>query len=226
MQISTVLDKIIEETGPLDTLVALDIEATCWDKDDPAAPGRDAFEVIEIGMVAIDIASLTITREISILIKPVEHPVLSDFCVKLTTITKDLLDGEIEDDPDATYETVRVDNFAEAMIVSKQWLGALGKFAWTSWGFYDLHQMTAEAKRKNAEMPFPAESHFNAKMIYSKTRSGVKRRGLGAAVKRQQLSFLGQQHRGVADAKNVARVILSDQGVVFDSISQELSHGH
>jgi inhibitor of KinA sporulation pathway (predicted exonuclease) len=221
MQTSTVLDKILEEAGPLTSLCCLDIEATCWDKGDPNDPGAEHYEVIEIGMVAIDVATLTISREISILVKPVEHPVLSDFCVGLTSITNDLLEGKVQDDPNTPYEIVRTANFAEAMQVAKAWLEALGDFAWCSWGFYDLHQLTAEAKRKEAEMVFPAERHFNAKMIYSKTRRGVKRRGLGAAVKRQNLPFSGTQHRGVDDARNVARVILSDQGVVFDPKSPE-----
>lgn len=214
MQKATVLEKISESVGELPpTVVCVDIEATCWESD---APGDlRTHEVIEIGMVAINTRALEITREISILIQPVENPVLSDFCVQLTSITNDLLVNSSLDDPAAPYETIRADAFGQAMQIAREWLAPFGQYVWCSWGNYDLRQMEAEAARKGTELALPASLHFNAKMIYAKTRSGVKRRGLGAAVKRQNLSFSGTQHRGVDDARNVARVILSDQGVVF-----------
>jgi inhibitor of KinA sporulation pathway (predicted exonuclease) len=199
----TVLEHIVGDSD-ITHIVAMDIECTCWEKEDPAYPGPDQHELIEIGMALIDLKKLAIVDEVSILVKPVQHPVLTPFCVGLTSITDDML--------------VEAPTFREAMAITQRWLAPLGdQYHWCSWGLFDLKHLLAEAERKQCEMAFPAERHFNAKEIYSKTRSGVKKRGLGAAVARQKLTFSGTQHRGVDDARNVARILLSEHGVTFDT---------
>ena len=65
--------------------IVLDLEATCCDDD--SIP-REETEIIEIGAVLVDAATLTPGLEFQTFVKPLRHRVLTPFCTKLTTITQ------------------------------------------------------------------------------------------------------------------------------------------
>lgn len=66
----------------LNHLIVLDLEATC--DIDGRLPANE-MEIIEIGAVILD-ARYQIVSEFQQFVKPIKHPVLSDFCRSLTHI--------------------------------------------------------------------------------------------------------------------------------------------
>lgn len=71
-------------------LLVVDLEATCWDD---AQHGREDMEMIEFGAVLVRMSDLQPIDERSWFIKPKLHPVLSEFCTELTSITQAQVDA-------------------------------------------------------------------------------------------------------------------------------------
>jgi inhibitor of KinA sporulation pathway (predicted exonuclease) len=63
----------------------IDLELTCW--EGPIPPGRYT-EIIEIGLVEVDLHSLEITREAAYLIRP-RHLDISEACTRITRLPVD-----------------------------------------------------------------------------------------------------------------------------------------
>jgi len=165
--------------------LVVDLEATC---DDGSSIPRHEFEIIEIGAVLVDGASLQPIAEQTLFVRPVLHPELTPFCTRLTTITQGMVD------PALTFPRAlsRLVAFAE---------GAL----FCSWGNYDRNQLAAEAARHGVAMPLV--DHWNLKEAYAQ-RAGA-RRGLGtmAALRELGIEPEGTHHRGIDDARNIARTL-------------------
>ena len=79
-------------------ILVVDLEATCCDLH--SIP-RHQMETIEIGAVMVDQKSLSIVDEFQTFIKPRRHPIFTDFCLQLTSITQDQVDTALTF-PDAT----------------------------------------------------------------------------------------------------------------------------
>ena len=65
--------------------LVVDFEATC--SRDSVVP-RDEMEIIEIGAVLQSTRTFEIEAEYQAFVRPQRHPVLTDFCRELTTITQ------------------------------------------------------------------------------------------------------------------------------------------
>lgn len=72
------------------TIIIIDLEATCWRGE---VPKDQVSEIIEIGICLLDIKTRVISKNKGILIQP-ERSKISPFCTDLTTITQELLDKE------------------------------------------------------------------------------------------------------------------------------------
>ena len=68
----------------LDKILVIDLESTCWDGPPPEG---QVSEIIEIGVVTLDVAALQRVDKQSILIKPTKSEI-SAFCTQLTTLKK------------------------------------------------------------------------------------------------------------------------------------------
>jgi inhibitor of KinA sporulation pathway (predicted exonuclease) len=80
-------------------VVVFDTEFTAWVGSMErrwSGPGEHK-EIVQIGAVVLDAASLQERRALSILIRPVRNPVLSDYFVALTRITNERLSREGRD---------------------------------------------------------------------------------------------------------------------------------
>jgi inhibitor of KinA sporulation pathway (predicted exonuclease) len=79
--------------------IVFDTEFTAWQGSMArrwSGPGEHR-EIVQIGAISIDVASLRETASFSILIKPIHNPVLSDYLVALTRITNERLAAEGKD---------------------------------------------------------------------------------------------------------------------------------
>jgi inhibitor of KinA sporulation pathway (predicted exonuclease) len=167
-----------------DYYLVVDLEATC---DDLGSVPRHESETIEIGAVLVDGASLSPIAEQMIFVRPTLHPI-TPFCTRLTTITPEMVEHALR--------------FPAALAR----LAAFGAGAlFCSWGAYDRNQLAADARRCGVEMPF--RDHWNLKEAYA-ARAGT-RRGLGnqSALRRLGITPEGTHHRGIDDARNIARLL-------------------
>lgn len=165
----------------------VDLEATCC--DDESFP-RNEMETIEIGAVMVN-SQLSIIGEFSIFIKPIRNAKLTDFCKQLTTITQEDVDSA------PFYE----DAIKEFQI----WLSDYDTYEFCSWGDFDRNLLERDDAYHNLKPSITAK-HVNIKKLFAK-QQGIKRPcGVGKALGRVGLTFDGTQHRGIDDARNMARL--------------------
>ena len=168
--------------------IIFDLEATCWRHEyEP-----DNMEIIEIGAVALD-ENGEISGEFSCFVRPVMHPKLSDFCVKLTSIAQNDVDG--------------AEVFVVAFARFVEWARAGDEpFALVSWGGFDPQQLQRECARAGLEYPASFARHVNIKQRFAKARELEKPVGMARALKMLDFSLSGTHHRGIDDARNIAAI--------------------
>lgn len=173
-------------------LVVVDLEATCTNKNE--FPSTE-METIEFGAVVLDRdKGWEATMLTQVLIKPILHPKLTEFCTELTTITQEELDSS-----GASYQ--------EALTLIEEFTEVLGDdWSWCSWGAYDRKQLVQDGMLHSLNPLLPPEKHFNMKAWFSSLTGRGKQMGLAKAVNLQGLEFQGTPHRALSDALNVAEV--------------------
>lgn len=170
------------------TYIIVDLEATCCNK---GSVKREEMEIIEIGAVALSSNSLQVIGSFQSFIKPVRHPVLTDFCRALTSITQQTVDAA------APFKAV-LSQFIE-------WIQQHEAPVFCSWGAYDKRQLQQDCDFHDTAYPFDDE-HINIKKRFAKNMKLKKPVGLGKALKIVGLDFQGVAHRGIDDAQNMARI--------------------
>lgn len=167
----------------------VDLEATC--SDDGAVP-RTEMEIIEIGAVMQSARTLEIDSEFRTFVRPVRHPQLTPFCTQLTGIRQQ----DVSDAPP----------FSSAMESMRKWMAAFADSLFCSWGDYDKHQFLQDCAYHRISYPF-ASGHLNLKAEFARSLNLRKKLGIAAALRRLGLDFEGSQHRGLDDARNIARIV-------------------
>jgi inhibitor of KinA sporulation pathway (predicted exonuclease) len=174
----------------------IDLEATCWENrqtPDGEVQSNDNMEIIEVGCaLATREGELLDTR--SFLVRPIRQPVLSGFCTRLTSITQDTVD--------------EAPAFPEAIRAMNNWLGDLRKdFIWCSWGNYDRLHLAAQSQEHDARPVILSFPHLNLKRIWRRNTGQKRKNGFAHVLAFHNLGFEGHHHRGVDDARNLARVL-------------------
>ncbi|NHZ40738.1 3'-5' exonuclease [Massilia aquatica] len=169
--------------------LVIDFEATCCDN---GSVPRDHMEIIEIGAVMVDGASLAAVDEFQTFIRPVRHPQLTPFCTTLTSIEQKDVDS--------------APLFEEAIGQFKTWLYQYRDFVFCSWGDYDLKQLHQDCAFHKLPYPISA-SHANLKRLMAERQKLSKKPGLGEAIRLAGMKFEGDHHRGIDDARNIARLL-------------------
>jgi inhibitor of KinA sporulation pathway (predicted exonuclease) len=176
------------ETGAAAYFLVIDLEATC---DEDRRIRSRHMEIIEIGSVLVDAGTLLPVAEHQTFVKPVRHPVLTEFCTKLTTITQ----ADVENAP----------GFPEAIASLACFLGGRDAL-FCSWGDYDRRQFEQDAQFHGVELPFGGK-HLNVKKQFSAQLGEETRYGMESALRRVGLTLEGTHHRGIDDARNIARLL-------------------
>lgn len=162
-------------------LLVIDLEATC--DETPTIP-RHEREIIEIGAVLVRTQDLVIDSEFQTFVRPIVHPKLTPFCTQLTTIAQ----GDVDHAP----------TFPDAIAALTRFIAGRDAL-FCSWGEYDRNQFELDAARHRTALPF-RERHLNLKWMF-------RGKGVGDAFRRLGLAFEGTQHRGIDDARNIARLL-------------------
>ena len=170
--------------------IILDLEATCW--QDRSLKKQN--EIIEIG--AVKFTDGQAVGEFSKFVKPLLSPVLSAFCTELTTIT------QVEIDTADAYPIV-IQRFQE-------WINLQEPYVLCSWGFYDKNQFLKDDQLHGLNSDW-LKNHISLKHQYASIHSLKRPIGMGGALKQQNLSLDGTHHRGIDDARNIAKLFQLDR---------------
>ena len=169
--------------------LVIDFEATCCDR---GTVPRHAMEIIEFGAVMVDAVEFRIVDEFQSFLHPVRHPALTGFCTQLTSIAQ----ADVDAAP----------SFPECIAAFEAWLSHYRDFAFCSWGDYDRTQLQQDCDFHRIANPITAP-HRNIKRLFSERQQRAKTYGLSGAVRAAGLRFAGTQHRGIDDARNIARLL-------------------
>lgn len=167
--------------------IIFDLEATCHRKE---VPNGFDNEIIEIGAVKIN-SKGEVIDEFGEFSKPLNFPNLSDFCKELTTISQ-------ED----------VDTAEDLKIVLIKFLEWSKDSVWISWGHYDKTQMLKDMKSNNIEYQIP--QHYSLKHLFTRWKSVRRHVGMSKALKMENIELDGTHHRGIDDAKNIAKIFIKN----------------
>lgn len=172
-----------------DTILIIDLEATCWDGRPPR--GQES-EIIEIGVCMMDVKTGKISQNEGILVKP-QYSSVSPFCTELTSITQKMLDEEgilLED----ALDILRAEYDSEEL-------------TWASYGNYDLNMLQSQSRRFNVDYPL-GDQHINVKTLFGELHPGIRKSvGMSRALGELNIPLEGTHHRGVDDAKNIAKIL-------------------
>jgi inhibitor of KinA sporulation pathway (predicted exonuclease) len=171
----------------VDKIVVVDVEATCWEERTP--PRGEHQEIIEIGIVLLDVASLQKENKTSIFVRPTTSRI-SSFCTKLTTITQQDVDQgvslkeacrRLEDEFDVRNRT------------------------WASFGDFDRNLFQKDCHYKNISYPF--STHINAKNLFAIMTGQKRELGTEEVMRLLNQPMEGTHHRAADDAWNVATIL-------------------
>ncbi len=173
--------------------LVIDLEATT---DDGGWPTEE-MEIIEIGAVVVDEQGRE-QDHFQSFVRPTRRPQLTAFCRQLTHIAQ----ADVDQAPTLLQLQERFEPWLQAHLPGLQ--------GWLSWGNYDRQQFEAEWRRQRIASALAALPHFNLKKLFNrqfKGTAGRKQVGLNRALEIAGLEFRGTQHRGIDDARNLARLL-------------------
>lgn len=150
------------------------------------------MEIIEVGAVIVSADTFAVIGEYQSFVQPHRNPRLTHFCMELTSIRQHDVDS--------------APAFPEMVQSFKSWLYSYSNFVFCSWGDYDRQQLQQDCNYHRIPNPISAQ-HMNAKRRFSETQGIAKKLGLAQAVAAAGMQFQGTQHRGIDDARNIARLL-------------------
>lgn len=174
---------------PVNKTLIIDLESTCW-SDDKFRPAGQFSDIIEIGIALYDLEKLDIIENESIIVFPKSE--ISEYCTKLTGHTE---------------ESVRRDGISfEDALASLRSRYRSHKISWISWGDYDRRQFERQCKREDKKYPFSI-THSNLKHWFAICAGESYECSVEKALAKLAMNFDGTPHKGVDDAKNIARIL-------------------
>lgn len=170
--------------------LVIDLEATT---EEGGWPVTD-MEIIEIGASLVNAEGREVDH-FQRFVRPLRRPHLTSFCKQLTHITQANVDAA------APLVTV--------WPLFERWLGAHQPrlAGWASWGDYDRRQLEQDWQQHQLTSLLSSVPHLNLKQRFAKARKLQKPVSLNTALQLAGLSFQGQQHRALEDARNSARLL-------------------
>ncbi|KPU76601.1 uncharacterized protein Dana_GF13284, isoform B [Drosophila ananassae] len=210
---------------PYTYVIAVDFEATCWEKQAP--PQWREAEIIEFPAVLVNLKTGKIEAEFHKYIMPIESPRLSTYCTELTGIQQKTVDGGV---PLQTalmmfHEWLRKELRARNLTLPKMnksnVLGNCAFVTWTDWDFGIC--LAKECTRKRMRKAAYFNQWIDVRAIY---RSWYKYRpcNFSDALSHVGLAFEGRAHSGIDDAKNLGALMckMVSDGALF-SITKDLT---
>ncbi|KAH9295344.1 hypothetical protein KI387_038932, partial [Taxus chinensis] len=173
--------------------VVIDFEATC-----DAGIHITPQEIIEFPSVLVNAVTGRLEGHFQTYIRPVYHPVLTDFCRELTGIQQSQVSGGV--------------SLSEALLMHDNWLEERGvkntNFSIVTWSDWDCEVMLeSECNLKSIRKPSYFNRWINLKLpfwdAFDKLRCNLK-----GAVQVAGLMWEGRAHCGLDDARNTAKLLV------------------
>lgn len=169
--------------------IIYDLECTCWENKSDT----QTMETIEIGAVKLNEYGEVIGA-FNRFIRPKIHPVLSDFCIRLTSISQ--------------IDINRADSFARVIDEFMDFIELEDDDYWLcSWGGFDKRQLEADCRLHDVGTAW-LDFHINIKQDYLNMKGYRRPIGLKKAVTNEGFDFTGVHHRALADAENLAKIFI------------------
>ena len=170
--------------------IIYDLEATCWENEFAARGKRR--EIIEIGGVLMD-KNGNIKNQFESFVQPIVHPMLSDFCQRLTSISQ--------------IDVNQADKFPAVIEDFKDWIGANDneEYLLCSWGFFDRSAFIKDCELHKTDSRW-ARQHISLKDQYPRIKNTGRAVGLKKALDIEGFDFEGREHRAISDAINTAKI--------------------
>lgn len=171
------------------TFLVVDFEFTCWRG---RAPKGMSQEILDIGIVEMDLEKKIIKNKTRILVKP-QNSKVSSFCTRLTSITQEDVDksgiilSEAIDKLESVYN--------------------LKNTPWGSWGRFDKTQISKECKQKGIEFPLSSD-YTDLQKHFSKSIKDKRIYSVENALEKIGLKFEGTPHRADYDSYNTALIYI------------------
>ncbi|KAJ7940858.1 ribonuclease H-like domain-containing protein, partial [Mycena leptocephala] len=205
---------------PYDAFLLLDVEATCQRGADFNYPN----EIIEFPVCLMrwkdrdggSASQLEITEEFRSFVKPSWRPILSEFCTELTGITQEQVDAA----PDfpAVLRSLRA-FLVEHKLIEKNGKRRL-RFCWCSDGPFDIRDFVVK-QCFISQVPIPNWMTGDVldvrALVMAHTSGRQAHRGPFPKIATLNIpgqllalglpQFLGRQHSGIDDARNLARIL-------------------
>lgn len=164
-------------------IVIFDLEATCDEAN------KFSREIIEIG--AVD----NYGNEFDKFVKPIEHPILTEFCKKLTTIKQSDINqaNKFSDVFESFLEFLNLEQDDELILFS--------------WGAYDKTQLFSDLELNDmSEDKVIINKHHQNLKEYFHDKMGYWPKGMKRVLKELKLPLDGTHHRGIDDSRNLMKI--------------------
>lgn len=204
-------------TQPFEYYVVLDFEATC---DRGKAP--EPQEIIEFPSVLLSGETFEVLDEFRSFVRPKYNRLLSPFCLELTGITQDQVNGA------NLFPAVLADHMA--------WLGGNSLCLWpedsgASFSFilcgdWDLLTMFPSQCRVCQppidHIPHAFRQWINIKKHFAAWHGTEKAPGMAGMLRKLKLKLTGRHHSGIDDCHNIAKIAryLAENGVELSATTE------
>lgn len=168
----------------------MDCEMLCW--PDKILPAGQSFDIIQIGIVEVDILDLKITREANYYIRPKNKKFeVSPYCVDLTRITKDKLISKGRP-------------FKDICNVIAKDFGTKNKITY-AWGD-DNTAFKNECLANDAINPWENTGIWDMGSIFRGNFNIKSKMSLSRALEYLNIPFVGEPHCALNDARALAHL--------------------
>ena len=180
----------------------LDFEATCWNDNGIGIGNKDKsqIEIIEFPSILYKLQNNKLEKigEFHEYVKPIIHPILSEFCVKLTGIKQETVD--------------KADIFPNVFNRHYKWLSSsipnLDNLLFLTCGAWDLKiQLPRELNNKRLKKN---EAYLNFINIKDEFEYFYKSKayGMDGMLKYLKMSLDGKHHSGIDDCRNISKILI------------------
>lgn len=183
----------------LKTAFVVDVESTCWNTKEEQ--GSKPNEIIEIGIVSIDLQTWKVSSPVSYLVAP-RFSEVSKFCEELTGWTAEAIAGG--GTMEATFAAIQ----SEFQMSSGH--------VWFSCGEYDRNKLSSYGPGSVGDLygiaavdnPFDRmRSHVNIKTLFAIKHFLRKEVGMAQMLSMINKPLEGRHHNGGDDAWNIAKLV-------------------
>jgi len=192
---------------PLSFYLVIDFEATCEEASSNDSTNGASYpcEIIEFPCIALCAYTLQVVGEFHTYVRPLIQPQLSPFCRRLTGIAQ----KEVTGAPDIHEAVLRFSTWVDetlhvpdprAIAVVCDGPCDIGKF---------LH---THILRDGLKVPKYLRRWCDVRQLYRSVLGQSPRGSLRDIVESLGLPFVGRQHSGLDDARNIANVVVALKG--------------